>query len=104
MARFDLYRSQGGELITTGDELSMALGVDFELHESGFIGGDYLMARTGATEVKVTPNYVDSEGYRLESGCATSDLLVYVSGDDSGVEQMVAALPASLELVDSKTL
>jgi hypothetical protein len=104
MSRFDLYKSPGMNFVETAEALARSLGIEFVMHESDYIGGDYFLGRApmADAEVQVVPNYVDDEGYRLEPEVETSDVLVYISGEPGAVERLAVALPTSVQLVRSE--
>ena len=66
MTMYWLLGTNGG-LEEAGERLRRALAVELRLHESGYLGGDYLRGEgPTAHEIIVQRNFQDDEGYFAE--------------------------------------
>jgi len=91
--RFDLYGWRAMPLPQACALIARALGVEFELHESGYRGGDYYRsARHERPEVIVQPNFEDDEGYLSEGRFADYETLVYINGSNDEVATTLASI------------
>jgi hypothetical protein len=94
MKRFDLYGSANLSLRDTADELAAVLGVVFEAHDSGYLGGDYYRAANEeGAEILVQGNPEDDEGDRPEPDFADVHTLVYVNKSTAALASGIAQIP-----------
>ena len=102
--RFDLYSATGPSLEDVKRLLSQALAIEFELHSSFYLGGDYyLWEGDGHDEVKILVNTADEEGYLLESQRPVGEILVYASSLADPAFDLLQHLP-DLELRRSEII
>ena len=92
MNRYGLYGWRGVvDLWTAAGRVTRATGVEFDLHNSYFLGGDYFCGTSaGGAEVMVRPNAEDEEGELIESEFPEHRTLVYVNDCDDDTASALA--------------
>ncbi|MCA1671733.1 MAG: hypothetical protein ABR608_06925 [Pseudonocardiaceae bacterium] len=91
MKRFDLYGWRSMPLAAAADLIARAVGVEFELHDSGYHGGDYYRSKCfGSEEILVQDNFEDEEGYLAEPNFPEHHTLVYINGASEKVARVLA--------------
>ena len=104
MKRFDLFGTKEQTLTETADAVARAIGVSFELHESGYLGGEYFRSLgLEGEEVLVQANAEDEEGYLTEPDFADFPTLVYVNRGSEEFARALEAVP-ELELLRSEAV
>lgn len=61
--------------------LASVLQVEFELHNSYFLGGDYHLWQEADDEISVRPNALDEDGVPIEGSHPEHETLLYLTGD-----------------------
>jgi hypothetical protein len=102
--RFDLFGSRQLQLSAAAGLIRSALGVEFELHESGYHGGDYYRSLgLEGDEIIVQTNFEDDEGYLAETDFADYPTLVYVNGGSEEVARTLRTIEG-LDLLRSEEI
>ena len=103
MKRFDLFGSRKLQLLEVAGLIRSATGIELELHESGYRGGDYYRSLGfKGGEIIVQINFEDNEGYLTETDFEDYQTLVYVNG---GSDEIARALKIEgLDLLRSELI
>lgn len=80
--------------------LETLLGLQFELHESLYFGGDYFRFEVGDLTLTLRPNFIDEDGERAEPLFPNEPVLLYF---DCSAENMPAAQKLALLSGSSET-
>jgi hypothetical protein len=82
-------------LADAGDVIAAALDVDFQLRDSFYYGGDYLLAKPANAELRIVPNFIEDDGQHFEPDFPHCPMLLLLRGEVSDVSHAaLATLPA----------
>jgi hypothetical protein len=99
--QFDLYVAPALSATQVADLVARALAIEFRLHNSDYLGGDYFRWQGDHyAEVEVVVNSPDDEGYLLESEVPGMQVLVFASCLDDAANETLRGLDG-IELVRS---
>jgi hypothetical protein len=105
MRRFDLFGARIGGLSTIGTVVGNAAGLEFHLHESGYLGGEYFRGTgEGAVEVLIQTNFEDDEGYLVEPEFSAFPTLIYVNDSNDDVADAIASIDDDIVALRSETV
>ncbi len=99
ITRFDLFGWTDSSVDDIAFQVQQILSIEFRLHNSYFVGGDYYAWRDGdISELTLQENYVDEEGYFTEDAYQSFSTLLYASGFDTESLTRIGSLPGAVLL------
>lgn len=90
MKKSNLFGASALELDAARTVLEQVLGTVLETHESEYRGGDYFRLEKDGAEFVLQANFLEDDGETAEAEYPDADVLLYVSGDASAVDGLVA--------------
>jgi len=94
---YDLYGTKSLSPQALGAAIENTLGIAFSIHESDFLGGDYLLFISGEEEISIHSNKLEDEDgeYLREPAFAEYSTLLMIDGTLRGDEYRARLEPVS---------
>jgi hypothetical protein len=86
----NLFGAAARELDAARSALEMAIGAAMERHESEYRGGDYFLLEKDGAKLVLQANFTEDDGEVTEAQFPDAGVLLYVDGESSAVDGIVA--------------